>query len=196
LNVPVAVTTPGKEIMGWACCQTYGASERKAVTNLRRQGFEAFSPFYLKPPHLIKKHAAKDAPVFPCYVFVSIADQYQSWRPINSTFGVIRLLTNRSIDDPKPLWVEDSYIESLRRLEDKDQDNSIPINTVVCVRHRDSPFYNQVGTVYALDRQQRLTILMQLFNREVKVLFESAQDLEILHYPDGYQPRLALTGNE
>ena len=181
--------------MGWACCQTYGASERKAVVNLRRQGFEAFSPFYLKPAHLVKKHAAKDAALFPCYVFVAIADEFVSWRPINSTFGVIRLLTNRSIDDPKPLWVADSYIESLRKLEQQEQSNQsnhIPVDTIVRIKHKNSPFYEQIGTVYSLDKQQRLTILMNLFNREVKVLFDSARDIEVLQYPDGYEPALKV----
>ena len=54
--------------MAWACVQTYGAAERKAVVNLCRQGFEAF-PALQKTAAYDQKHGAKDAPPFPCYAF-------------------------------------------------------------------------------------------------------------------------------
>jgi transcriptional antiterminator RfaH len=178
--------------MSWACVQTYGACERKAVTHLRRQGFEAFSPFYIKPPHTVKKHGAKDAPLFPCYAFVEIVDDPAiRWQPINSTFGVIRLLTNRSEDNPRPIWVDDAKIAQLKLVGQSDPDSEgdglLPPDTVIRVRHPDSAFYDKVGTVVEMDKPTRLTVLMYLFNRKVQVRFDSVEHLEVLALPGDHE---------
>ena len=96
------------------------------------------------------------------------------------------MLTNRNALDPRPLWIPDDYIARLLGLAD-DQGDYLPPDTIIRVKRTDSPFYEQIGTVVEIDKQQRLIVLMNLFNRDVKVMFDSADGIEVLAYPDDYK---------
>lgn len=165
--------------MGWACFQTYGAQERKAVENLARQGLESFSPFYIRPvPPSGKIRGPKELPLFPCYGFV-LLEEPEQWGKPNNTYGVIRLLTDRNKVSPKPLWVPDSYISSLYNLQAKPANPLFPINTIVRVRTKDNPMYDLNGVVVSMSKNDRVKLLMSLFRRDVVIEF-STGDLEIV----------------
>lgn len=182
---------------GWSVAHTYAAQERKAVTNLERQGFEAFCPLF-KRPSKTDLFKLTESPLFPCYVFVLIEPGRQ-WHSINNTFGVIRLMSSlsprytssrsggfgkhsRVINarvDPAPLFVPDQKIEYIRTLC-KTVDDPLPPGTLVRVRNKDSAFYETVGTVVELDKTLRVTVLMQIFNRDVNIQFANVSDLQKL----------------
>jgi transcriptional antiterminator RfaH len=169
--------------MSWSVVQTYGSSERKAVENLQRQGFDAFCPFYVRSP-LSHSRGPRELPLFPCYAFIDIP-QNMPWAAVNNTLGVIRLLTNRNKDNPKPLYVSDEYITGLTFLLKQAGDNRIPRGTIVRIRQKESPFADLVGTVISMDKDDRLRVLMSLFNRDVVVEFD-ASSVEIVEAnPDG-----------
>lgn len=160
--------------MPWACFQTYGAQERKALTNLARQGLTAFCPFYLKPtlPKRGKILKPRELPLFPCYGFVRLDDPAQYGTPSN-TYGVIRLLTDRNRLNPAPLWVPEDYIDNLARVSTPAGNHALfPLNTIVRVKKRDSPFFDLEGTVVALSRADRIKLLMNLFSRDVVIEFD------------------------
>jgi transcription antitermination factor NusG len=100
--------------MGWAVAQTYAACERRAVENLERQNCEAFCPLFARPSKLDATRSV-DSPLFPCYVFVCL-DPHQLWHSINSTYGVIRLLTDRNRLGPRPMLVPDEKVSEVLRL--------------------------------------------------------------------------------
>lgn len=163
--------------MSWAVVQTYGACECRAVENLQRQSYEAFCPL-LALPSRSDLGRTVESPLFPCYVFVGIAPG-QSWRSINSTYGVVRLLTDRSREDPRPLFVHDDKISEILALS-RTVEDPLPAGTLVRVRGRSNPFYDMIGTVVGMDKMMRVSVLMSVFNRDVVVDFVNPAELERL----------------
>jgi transcription antitermination factor NusG len=161
--------------MSWAVVQTYATCEARAVENLRRQYYEAFCPL-LALPRRSDLSRLVEAPLFPCYVFVSIAPE-QPWRSINNTYGVVRLLTDRSRELPRPLFVHDDKISEILALSMTVED-PLPAGTLVRVRGRANPFYDLVGTVMGMDKLMRVSVMMSVFNRDVVVEFVSPAELE------------------
>ena len=94
----------------WFAVQTRPHSERRAMANLIRQGFDVYFPVYRKR----RSHAGKvdmiAAPLFPRYLFVAIDLTCQRWRGVQSTFGVVQLVCHG--DRPAPL--DDAIMEHLR----------------------------------------------------------------------------------
>jgi transcription antitermination factor NusG len=112
-------------------------------------------------------------------VFVNLHPD-RSWTPINNTYGVIRLLTNRNRLNPRPLFIADSFIESIEDLRRKsERKEGLPPNTIVRIRQRDHPFYDYTGTVIGMDLSSRVRVLMSLFSRELMVTLQ-VTDVEIL----------------
>jgi transcriptional antiterminator RfaH len=169
--------------MGWSVIQTYGACERKAVKNLEQQGFDAFCPFYTRPIFQIAQKGPRELPLFPCYAFVRI-DPDSVWAPVNSTPGIIRLLTNRSKDNPQPLFVTDDYVASLTNLIKSSENDRLPANTVIRVKQRNSPFYDMQGLVVGMDKDDRLKVLMLMFNRRDVVVEFLVSSIEVMRLPD------------
>lgn len=90
--------------MYWAVASTHPQAERKALDNLRRQGFVCYAPRSKE----LAIRAGRKVPVirylFPRYVFILIVRQ---WWAIQSTFGITKLIINN--DAPCRLpggWVE------------------------------------------------------------------------------------------
>jgi transcription antitermination factor NusG len=162
--------------MSWAVAQTYGSCERKAIDNLRRQGYEAFFPLFAHPS---KSDISRtiESPLFPCYVFVQLEPQ-QPWHSINNTYGVIRLLTDRNRICPRPTLVPDEKIDEILFLA-KAAIEPMPIGTHVRVRHRDSPFYDMSGTVVEMSKSMCVSVMMSIFNRDVVVEFTNPNELEV-----------------
>lgn len=81
--------------------------DRKAETNLTRQGFESFAPRFLPP------RARTPQLLFPGYRFVRIRDV---WRSIMGTLGVSRLI----MAGERPELVPEADIERLQALQGED----------------------------------------------------------------------------
>ena len=164
--------------MPWAVVHTYGGQEEKAVVNLLRQGFEAFCPRYVRASDARQSGTSPSHPLFPSYAFVQL-DLDSRWASINSTLGVIRLLTSGPRPSPRPSFVADSFIDGLDRMGVRHEGTLLP-NTVVRVRRIDSPLYDLVGTVVGMANRDRVRVLMSLMSRDTVVEFEVANDLEVV----------------
>ena len=163
--------------MGWACVYTYWGCELKAVDNLVNQGYEAFCPVYRTPdPRDFK--VMRTRPLFPSYAFVSL-EMDQRWASINSTIGVIRLLTVglAGTVDRHPIFLSDGQVDQWRGSERVDK-FELPAGTRVRIKVRSSPFHNFEGTVCELTKSQRVRVFLNMFNRDAVVTFESPNDLE------------------
>lgn len=168
--------------MSWACVHTYTSEEEKAVKNLLDQDYDAFCPMYQQPaPKKLTELISR--PLFPGYAFVSI-EEGRRWASINSTPGVIRLMTDRGVKPGKPgeqvaylkpIRVPDVIVEGFRST----QVNGLKPDTIVRVRWRDHPFYSFEGTVVSLTKDQRVLVLMQIMNRPQVMKF-TADKLEIV----------------
>ena len=161
----------------WSVALTHRAAEHKAVENLKRQDYDAFCPLIVRPSRSDLR-CTVEAPLFPRYVFVGIAPE-KSWRSINSTYGVVQVLTNRDRMYPRPLFVDDAKIDEILTLS-RTVEDPLPPGTLVRVRGRNNPFYDLVGTVIEMDKLMRVSVLMNIFNRDVSVEFLNPVELEKL----------------
>lgn len=156
----------------WSCAQTHPHHEALALRNLRRQAFTAFYPFFI---HTNRFRRLVVKPVFPGYVFIELDDTLPNWSPINSTLGVKRLLTHSAGSEDlyrKPAKVP--FMDDLRRLriyhEDAPGEEVIPPGTTVRIRR--GPFAEKVALV-AMSTQDRVRLLLEAFNREIVVDFDT-----------------------
>jgi hypothetical protein len=98
----------------WSVVLTHSNAEIMALRHLERQKFEVFFPFYLT-----KSKRGRDLvkALFPSYMFVHL-DEDTHWSPINSTYGVRRLLCYESDGSPyrEPHRLGEGFVENLRAM--------------------------------------------------------------------------------
>ena len=152
----------------WFVVQTRPNSERRAMANLHRQGFEVYFPAY----HKRRSHAGKidmvAAPLFPRYLFVAIDLDSQRWRSIYSTFGVAQLVCHG--DRPAPLAEE--IIAELRSRED--ERGLIRLGSAFRpgerVRVVGGAFADHFGMFDSMGDGERVAVLLDLLGRKVRTV--------------------------
>jgi transcriptional antiterminator RfaH len=152
----------------WFVVQTRPNSERRAMANLHRQGFEVYFPAYSKR----RSHAGKidmvAAPLFPRYLFVAIDLDSQRWRSIYSTFGVAQLVCHG--ERPAPL--ADEIIAELRSRED--ERGLIRLGSAFRpgerVRVLGGAFADHFGMFDSMGDGERVAVLLDLLGRKVRAV--------------------------
>jgi transcriptional antiterminator RfaH len=86
--------------------------ERRAERHLRDQGFDAFLPLFPCARRVRGALVTQMAALFPGYLFVRFDPARASWRSINGTVGVRRLIL---IDEERPASVPDADVERIRK---------------------------------------------------------------------------------
>jgi transcriptional antiterminator RfaH len=156
----------------WYVAQTQPHAEAKASLHLRRQGFEIYLPRYLKSRRHARRVETVAAPLFPGYVFVAIDMATQRWLSIQSTIGVARLVR----DGDRPAAVPPLVLETLKGREDA-------AGFVQLVRPprfapgdkvqiRDGAFCDCLGLYEGMSGPERVTILLELLGRKVRVMLD------------------------
>jgi len=157
----------------WYVVQTQVNGEARAAQNLMRQGFEIYLPRYLKRRRHARKIDLTAKPLFPRYMFVAVDVATQRWRSIQSTFGVARLVSNG--DDPA--MVPEGVVSALRSREDKDgfinMDRKASFAPGDKVRVLAGAFMDSAGLFNALADRDRVSILLDLLGRKVRVLLDA-----------------------
>ena len=162
----------------WSVVQTYPQAEPRAVLNLERQGFSTFFPHAIVRKGKHKREIAQ--PLFPSYVFISLADDI-IWGPVQNTYGVKKLLTfqNGKIYR-EPSKVSVGLVEGLRLLASEPAAPAppvlIPPGTTVVIRR--GPFSTRIGLVQ-LSGAERVKLLLDVFGRELDTDL-AAGDVEAL----------------
>jgi transcriptional antiterminator RfaH len=156
----------------WYVVQTQPHSERKALSHLIRQGFETYLPQYLKKRRHARKTEIVPAPLFPRYLFVLFDIATQSWRPIRSTIGVNQLVCQGE----SPASVCHGVVEGLRGREDESGFvrliNPLRFARGDQVRVLDGVFSNWVGLFEGMTDEERVTVLLELLGRKVRVVMD------------------------
>jgi len=153
----------------WCAVQTHARAEDKAAFHLRRQGYAVFLPKHLKR----RKHARRidwvPAPLFPRYLFVAIEPGVTSWWSISSTVGVSQLvrLGNQLAAVPQKI---------IDQLESRQDDKGLVKTHVGCgfkagdkVKIIRGPLGDLEGLFHCPNDEERVTVLLNLMGREVKV---------------------------
>ena len=157
----------------WCVAQTHPHAEAKASWHLQRQGFETYLPRYLKKRRHARRTEAVAAPLFPRYLFVAVDMTTQRWLSIRSTIGVARLVC----DGDRPAVVPTSVFDALKRREDAnglillDHKPRFLPGDKVCVL--DGAFQNCLGLYEGMSSNERVTILLDLLGRKVRVNLDS-----------------------
>jgi transcriptional antiterminator RfaH len=156
----------------WYVVQTHSRAEAKAALNLERQGFKCYVPRYARQ----RRHAGRTdvviAPLFPRYLFVGIELAAQRWRSILSTMGVSRLVCFGNA----PARVPDHVVEGLLSMHDAQGYIQLPAQPRFCpgddVCILSGPFASHLGLFEGMSDEQRVTILLDLLGRKVRVFVD------------------------
>jgi len=157
----------------WFVVQTHPHAEAKACWHLERQGFRTYLPRYLKKRRHARRVETVIAPLFPRYLFVAIDMTSQRWLAIRSTIGVSRLVC----DGDKPAPVPTSVYDALRRREDANGlvklDPKPPFSNGEKVCVLEGAFQDCLGVFEGMSSNERVTILLDLLGRKVRVDLQS-----------------------
>ena len=126
----------------------------------------------------VRRHARKteavSRPLFPRYMFVELDLSLERWRSIYSTFGVSQLITTG--EDPVP--VPAGVVDEIRAREGSDGfvELGLPpgIGPGSRVRLIDGIFAEAKGVLDRIADQYRVSVLLQLLGREVRVFVPAA----------------------
>ena len=153
----------------WYVVRTHAQGEQKALFHLRRQGFTAYLPRYLRRRRHARCTDWAPAPLSPRYLFVELDTEINQWRPIRSTVGVSQLVCNGERPAPVPVDVVEGMIER------EDDDGMVMMNVLspfkkgARVQILAGALCDQVGIFDCSDDKERVVVLLNLLGREVKV---------------------------
>jgi transcriptional antiterminator RfaH len=155
-------------VRGWYVVNTHPHQEERAEINLRRQGYDAWLPRLLRERRHARRVDTTWGPLFPGYLFVSLAPHEQPWRVIDSTFGVRRILCHG--ERPRP--VQQGFIEALKETTDERGVVALPTQDLTLgqpLRLLTGPFADRIGTLLRLTDKDRVAVLLTLLGREVRL---------------------------
>ena len=146
----------------WYLLQCKPRQEARAEENLRNQAFTCYSPTH--PVEKIRhgKRVSVAEPLFPGYLFIQLCEYTESWHPIRSTRGVLRLVTFANQAVP----VASQIIENIQaRL--KTACNGKPLFTPGdLVKFTEGPFRDIEAIFNSIDGEERAVILLTLMQRQ------------------------------
>lgn len=146
---------------GWICCRTHPNNEKIAIRNLINQDFSYYQPLIQERKIRRKKLHLVEQPLFPCYLFVRVEQQYRS---LNYTYGIAALISG---------IVRDAEIDNLKRREvngyvQLPKPKKYEIGDKVMINQ--GAFAGQQALVERMNVKDRQRILLGLLNGSVKAL--------------------------
>lgn len=151
----------------WYVVSTQPQKEDRAREHLLRQGFDVYLPRWRKRRSHARRIEWVSVPLFPRYLFVGFDIDVTRWRAIQSTVGVSHLICNGGLPLPMPGGI----VEEIRARE---ADGGL-IEIKPAFRRGqpvivgEGPFLDQIGLFERTDDDERVTILLSLLGREVRV---------------------------
>jgi transcriptional antiterminator RfaH len=158
----------------WYAVQTQSFAEERASRHLAAQGFEVFLPCYRKQRRHARRIDYVKAPLFPRYLFVAPGSAGSRMHSVNGTIGVVRLVATGD----RPVSVARGVVEEL--MCRRDADGLIPLgrNSALApgdaVRVTHSAFAMTLGLMEGFSDADRVTILLDLMGRKVRVVLDEA----------------------
>lgn len=149
----------------WYAVHCQPNRERAAAAHLRNQDYDVFLPLQRKTRRHARKIDRVLRPFFPGYLFLQLDLALDRWRPINGTFGVVRLVMQGDRPAPAPLGV----VEGLK--ECCDENGVLEWLPMLVpgqpVRITEGPFAELVGELERLDGAGRVRVLLNFMGGEV-----------------------------
>jgi transcriptional antiterminator RfaH len=162
---------------GWYLLQIKPNSSNIAKLNLQRQSFEVFFPHIEVSSKILKSSANSIVPLFPGYMFVAFdaVSRPCSWKKINNTFGVSKIINfGRKF---QPIRTKD-MVSLMKRCDDNGKLHKLKnpkIGDDISILY--GPFEDFVGTIEKIDSVKRVCILIELLGRKTSVMLDIDQIL-------------------
>ena len=153
----------------WTVAQVKPKQVERAIKNLERQHFTVFNPVFTVKRVVKNRVVQVPEPVFPSYVFIKLADG-QRWVPINSTFGVRRLLTRQAEGSEyrEPAVIGDAFIAALQCCSRYDDTDGWRLEPGTAIRILRGPLAGQTAIV-RWSSAERVRFLLNIMNRDLEV---------------------------
>ena len=159
----------GKE---WFLAQLRPNCFHIAERNLKRQGFPTFLPLEEKTVRRKGRFVQSLVPLFSGYIFISIDPLLGQWRPVNSTYGVTRIVSFGQEPAAVPLEIVNELMlrcDPLGRI--------LPPKMLQPgdrVRITTGPFADFVAEVEKIAPDRRVWVLMELMGGQTRVAVSPA----------------------
>lgn len=151
----------------WYLLQYKPNSMLKATLHLERQGIQVFCPNILQTFRRRKKFITRKSPLFPGYIFININNNLVSWKSINSTYGVNKIVSFGKY----PCRVPIEIIQNLKK--SCDQNNVIfnfsNLEIGDDIKFEKGPFTTLIGKILKIDNDKRIWILLEYMNKKTKI---------------------------
>ena len=142
-----------------------------AVRNLVRQGFDTFMPMEIRSQRKGTQFIEVRKALFPGYVFVGVDALELSWRKLNSTYGVTRVVSFGNV----PARIPNQLIHELKSRCDP-AGLLLPIANLSrgdAVVLKSGPFVDFVATVESHAADQRIWVMLELMGSQTRILTPS-----------------------
>lgn len=151
----------------WCLVHAKTGRELEAEHQLKRQDYEVFLPRAWRTIRHARKTRIEKRAYFPGYLFVKLDFDADQWRPINSTIGVIRLVTL----DHRPAAAPPGLVETL--LSALNEDGVVAMTPEWAVGERvriiGGAFVDQLAVIDALPDKDRVRVLLNLMQTPIPV---------------------------
>lgn len=157
----------------WFLAQLKPNSAAIADKNLKRQGFKTFLPQEERTRRRGGKFVASMQPLFPGYIFVAFVAAQGSWRTVNSTYGITKLVSFGKEPAAVPL---DLISQLMLRCDT--QGKLLPPKLLKSgdqVTLTKGPFANFVAEVEAIAPDQRVWVLIDIMGGKTRVALQAEQ---------------------
>lgn len=153
----------------WCVVNTLPHQEARAETNLLRQGFRAWLPIMRGVRRHARRMKVARVPLFPGYLFVELDLECESWSPINSTYGVRRLLMR----DMRPERLPNDFVDTLRGMAGKDGVPATHIDPLAPgsrVKIVSGPFSDCIAIICNLLPEDRVKLLINILGSGATII--------------------------
>jgi transcriptional antiterminator RfaH len=156
----------------WYVAQTLRNREMLAALHLDAQGFRNFVPRFRKTVRHARKLREVIAPVFCGYVFIILDSERDSWRAINGTIGICKLLNMMG----RPIPVPDGVVEALFAAAEPSGLVRLggELRPGQPVRILAGPFAGGLGVLDRLDAKGRVRVLLTIMGGEAAMMMDRA----------------------
>ncbi|MEH6799066.1 MAG: transcription/translation regulatory transformer protein RfaH [Halopseudomonas sabulinigri] len=149
---------PGK----WYLIQCKPRQEVRAEENLRNQAYTCYLPLHQVQRLRHGKVVSLNEPLFPGYLFIKLCEFTESWHPIRSTRGVLRLVTFANQAVP----LSDQLLSNIRsRVQQRPSSEPIFASGDV-VALTTGPLRDLDAIFSSFDGEERAIILLSLMHRQ------------------------------
>lgn len=147
-------------------CQPH--RERAAAVHLQNQKFRVFLPQHEK----LRRHARRlekvRRPFFPGYLFINFDIGRERWRNINSTVGVIRVVSQNERPAPAPVGVVEGLLAGC------DDEHILRLGSVLTIGQKvqiiDGPFAELIGELDQFTDSERVRVLLDIMGGQRRVV--------------------------